>query len=127
MIVVELPFPQIKKKNKIGNLGINEYRNAYYRTLNEAKSNYAQICMLKLREHRRKKMERVKVTYLMHSKTKHRRDLSNFCSVVDKFFSDALVSAGIIKDDDVTTVVAVDYRFGGYGEDKFVVVIEEVA
>jgi hypothetical protein len=38
--------------------------------------------------------------------------VANICSVVDKFFSDALVNLGYIADDNYQHVLGVQYLFG---------------
>ena len=125
-IEVDLPLPTIKEKGKFKNLSLNVYRNAYFRNLNNSKREYADIVRLKLHPHRKKKFKKARITYTLFNKTKHRRDLSNFCVAVDKFFCDVLTSMKIIKDDDCFTVSEVTYRFGGVGEDKIKVLVEEV-
>lgn len=42
-----------------------------------------------------------------------RKDLCNFCGVAEKFVSDAVVSYGILRDDDVRYIKRVEYVFGG--------------
>mgnify|MGYP003643022301 CR=1 FL=1 len=56
--------------------------------------------------------------YTYYSKTKRRIDISNPCSIIDKFACDALVKAGIIKDDSFEQVQAVVYKFGGFDKEN---------
>lgn len=58
------------------------------------------------------KFKTLKITYVFYHKGKRLIDVSNFCSIVDKFFSDALVEAKIIKDDNYTIIPQVVYAFG---------------
>ena len=58
------------------------------------------------------KFKTLKITYVFYHKGKRLIDVSNFCSIVDKFFSDALVEAKIIKDDNYTIIPQVIYTFG---------------
>jgi len=125
-IEIDLPLPQIKEKGKYKNLSLNVYRNAYYRSLNNSKKEFANICELKLHQHRKKSFSRARVTFTLFNKTKHRRDLSNFCVMADKIFCDVLTAMNIIKDDDCFTLPEVVYRFGGVGEDKIKVLVQEV-
>ena len=97
---------------------------AYYRHLNDAKKNYEQITYIKLRPFKKERFDKAIITYTLFSKNKHRRDLANFLSVVDKFVSDTLVSMKIIADDDITHIPEINYLFGGYGEDKVIVRVE---
>lgn len=124
---IKLPFPKITQKKKSNNLTLNIYRNAYYRDLSKAKKEYQQFLALKLRPFRKLKFSKIKIIYIMYSKTKRRRDLANFCSVVDKFFQDSLVSLNIIDDDCQDVVQEVAFKKGSYcDEDYFEVTIEEI-
>lgn len=127
MIDITLPLPKIKQKGKMNNLSFNVYRNAYYRDLGKAKKEYSEIVKLLLSKHRRKQYNKIKITFTLYCKTKKRRDLTNFCAVVDKFASDTLVDMNIINDDDCKHIPEITYKFGGYGEDAVVVRVEEVA
>ena len=125
-IEIDLPLPTIKEKGKLHNLSLNKYRNAYFRSLNDSKKSYGEIVKLKLYPHRKKSFERARATFILYNKTKKRRDLSNFCVMADKIVCDVLTSMSIIKDDDCTNIPEVVYKFGGVGEDKIKVLIEEV-
>ena len=83
-------------------------------------------CKREYSKHRKNTIERARVTFVLYNKTKKRRDLSNFCGMADKIFCDVLTSMNIIKDDDCFTIPEVNYRFGGLGEDKIRVLVEEV-
>ena len=125
-IEVDLPLPTIKEKGKLKNLSLNVYRNAYFKNLNNSKREFSELIRLKLYPHRKKSINKARITFTLFNKTKHRRDLSNFCSIADKIFCDVLTSMNIIKDDDCFTGPEVTYRFGGVGEDKIKVLVEEV-
>jgi len=124
---IKLPFPKIKQKGKTNNLTLNIYRNAYYKDVCKAKKEYQAFLVLKLRPMRKARYNKIRIIYIMYSKTKQKRDLANFCSIVDKFFQDALVSLKIISDDCQDIVQEVVFRKGDYcKEDYFRVIIEEV-
>lgn len=125
MIEIELPLPKIKEKSKVRNLSLNVYKVAYYRHLNDAKKNYEHIAYLKLKPYKKIRFKEASITYTLFCKNRHRRDLANFLTVIDKFVSDTLVSIKIIEDDDITHIKSVNYRFGGYGEDKVIVRVED--
>jgi Holliday junction resolvase RusA-like endonuclease len=63
--------------------------------------------------------EPVSLIYTYYAKSNRRLDISNPCSVIDKFACDALVKAGIIKDDSFKQVVDVTYVFGGVDKENF--------
>lgn len=56
--------------------------------------------------------DKIKITYRLFPKTKRLVDVSNVCSVVDKFFCDALVQSGCIPDDNYKYLPKVEYEFG---------------
>lgn len=120
-IEIELPLPRIKKQI----VSLNVYRNLNFWLKSKAKKDYAQIVNLKLRPFRRIKFDTPVITYTLYNKTKRRRDLSNFCSIIDKFFCDSLVDMKMIVDDDCTHLKEIDYRFGGYGVDKVIIEVRE--
>lgn len=91
-------------------LNLNQYRNAHHMTLNRAKVLFKALVaqdVLALPA-----MERVKLVYTVFPKTATLFDVGNVCSVVDKFFSDALVELGRLPDDNYRYLAQVTYRFG---------------
>ncbi len=126
MIKLKLPIPTIKIKGKHQKLSLNIYRNAHYIILNNAKRSYKDLVGNLLMPHRRKRHNKIKITYTIYFATQHRRDLSNFLSVVDKFVADSLVDYKIIPDDSFQYLPEVVYRYGGIGDDYISVLIEDV-
>lgn len=57
-------------------------------------------------------MENIELKYVLYPKTKRLTDVANVCSIVDKFFSDVLVEAGTIPDDNYNHLRDVMYSFG---------------
>lgn len=100
-----------KKKPRKWYLNLNNYRNDHYHTLNAAKILYADVSKekLKLMAH----LERCAIFYEIYLPTKRRTDVSNVCSIVDKYFSDALVDLGKLPDDDCLHLPTIMYNFGG--------------
>lgn len=97
-------------KNKDFILNLNNYRNAHYQTLNRAKIKYKEVMKSQIED--LPPMERVKVTITLYPGTARKCDLSNVCSIHDKFFMDALVELGKLPDDDYTHTPEVSYRYG---------------
>ncbi len=81
-----------KNQAKLFSLNLNAYRNEHHMTLNKAKVNFK----LEMEEQIRAlpTFKKVRLTYVMYPATKHLTDVGNVCSVVDKFFADALVELG---------------------------------
>jgi hypothetical protein len=108
-ISVPISVPVTKKKKFY--LNLNQYRNAHHFTLAKAKVNYHQIVEPRLSHLPR--FDRIDLTYTLFTGTEQLCDVSNICSIVDKFFSDVLVSCGKIEDDNRKFVLSASYRYGG--------------
>lgn len=57
-------------------------------------------------------LSRITITYTVFPKTKRLCDVSNVCTVHDKFFCDALVELGRLPDDNYTFIPGIKYLFG---------------
>ena len=107
----ELVVPaSVKVGRKKYSLNLNIYRNLNPYILNQMKRNFTDLVKDQLDQ--LPKFKTLKITYVFYHKGKRLIDVSNFCSIVDKFFSDALVEAKIIKDDNYTIIPQVVYAFG---------------
>lgn len=91
-------------------LNLNNYRNAHYQTLNKAKVNYKGLLDI---SDLKPVTRPVSLTYIYFHGSKRKVDISNPCSVIDKFACDALVEYGILPDDNNEWVKRVMYVFGG--------------
>jgi len=111
-VIVTLSVPisvQATKAKKFA-LNLNQYRNAHYFTLNNAKKEFERSIKKILKE--LPKFKYIELEYILYPKTKHLVDISNVCSIVDKFFSDSLTENGIIKDDNYNFITRITYSFG---------------
>ena len=104
-----LGIPQSKKKIFI--LNLNVYRNSHYRTLNTVKIRY--------KEHMREQIMALPefitpltILFTLYPKSRRLTDVSNVCSIHDKFFCDALVECGKLPDDNYIHLPTVSYAFG---------------
>jgi len=79
---------------------LNNYRNAHYQTLNKAKVNYSKTVYIRVLEAGKKEFDSAEISFLYHPATKRKWDLDNIDAVTRKFVIDALVSCGVLKDDD---------------------------
>lgn len=107
---IGISFSKRKGKHRYFYLNLNQYRNEHFQVLNKAKVNFKeqmadQIRLLPV-------MTQIEITYILFPATKAKLDVSNVCSVVDKFFCDALVEFGKLPDDNYTHVPAINYRIG---------------
>lgn len=126
MIRLTLPLPRYTKAGKSKLLTMNDYRNIHYRVSAEAKNNYTEVALLNLRPFRGERIDSVAITYDLYFPTNRRQDIGNIGAVVDKFFSDALVKAGIIEDDSHQFVKSVRFNYGGKGPERVEIEVETV-
>lgn len=126
MHVISLPLSvPLSSKSKFI-LNLNQYRNKHYLSLNRAKVTFKELvqdAIVLLPE-----MDRVSLTYTVYPKTLQAFDVSNVCSVVDKFFCDALVELGKLPDDNYHHLAQINFRFGAVDKSnpRVEVLIEEV-
>lgn len=100
---------QIGKK-KIS-LNLNVYRNLHYHLLNQAKINFKNEIKAQLNQ--LLPISKCTLTYTFFFKDKRERDISNYGSVISKFFEDALVELNILEDDNYNFIPEITFRFGG--------------
>lgn len=110
MWIISVPLKvQISKKGYFA-LNLNVYRNAHYMTLNKAKVVFKELITPFLVQI--PKLKHCSLEYVLYPKTNRLCDVSNVCSIVDKFFSDAFVESGHLEDDNYTFIKDIKYRFG---------------
>lgn len=111
VFTIELPMRmKINKHGELESLNLNVYRNLHYYKLNYQKKafqTFVKPLLLGLPS-----MEAITLHYEINPKGGSRLDTMNVGSIVDKFFSDALVQNGIIPDDDYKHVVGNSFSFG---------------
>ena len=100
--------PKTKTKDFI--LNLNVYRNTHYQTLNKVKINYKEA--VKPQIAKLPKYGKIALVFTLYPKTRLLTDISNVCSIHDKFFCDALVEFGKIEDDNYKFVPEITYRIG---------------
>ena len=107
---------KIGKKAETFSLNLNIYRNTHHYLLNAAKVAYeeamrSQVVALPV-------FDRILIRYFLFPQSKRLCDVSNVCCIVDKFFSDVLVTHHRIPDDNYTVVLGVSYEFGSIDKDN---------
>ena len=114
MYVVKLPLyvdlPKKKSKDDRFQLNLNVYRNAHFYKLNQAKELYEDLVKEAIKH--LPEMSKINLTYVLFLGSNRSADVSNICSIVDKFFCDALVQAKKIVDDNYKIISGVSYQFG---------------
>ena len=114
---IDLPLEVFYSKKKKFILNLNNYRNAHYRVLSIAKKLYTDNLIPRLEDFGTFS-EPVTLTYTYYARSNRRLDISNPCSIIDKFACDALVKAEILEDDSFNQIKAVVYKFGGVDKDN---------
>ena len=114
---IDLPIEVYYSKKKKFILNLNNYRNAHYRVLSISKRLYSENLVPRLKGFDRF-TEPVSLTYTYYARSKRRLDISNPCSIIDKFTCDALVKAEILEDDSFKQIKEVIYKFGGVEKDN---------
>ena len=112
MTFVTLPLEVYYSEKKKFILNLNNYRNAHYRVLSIAKKVYTENLVERIKDYSRFD-DPVSLEYIYYAKSNRRLDVSNPCSIIDKFTCDALVKAEIIEDDSFKQIKKVSYVFGG--------------
>ena len=114
---IDLPLEVYYSKKKKFILNLNNYLNAHYRVLSISKRLYSENLVPRLKGFDRF-TEPVSLTYTYYARSKRRLDISNPCSIIDKFACDALVKAEILEDDSFKQIKEVVYKFGGVEKDN---------
>lgn len=104
------PLRVHKSKNKLFSLNLNAYRNENRFALDNAKVNFKKVMEEQISE--LPEFTKVHITYVFYPGTKHLSDIGNTCSIVDKFFADALVELGKLPDDNYLYIPELVFRFG---------------
>lgn len=111
MWTIRLPLKVQISKTKSFTLNLNYYRNAHFRVLSVAKVEFGLLVRSRLKDI--PVLDSCTLRYVLFTPNKRKVDVSNVCSVVDKFFCDVFVNAGKIPDDDYEHLQKVTYEFGG--------------
>ena len=95
---------------------MNNYRNAHHHILNQAKIEFQK--QVQQQVFALPQMDKVKIHYEFWYQDKRVHDLDNSLSVIAKFFSDSLVDAGIVSNDDYHHISQISASFGGLSKDN---------
>ena len=107
---ITLPWKVPLSKNKDFPINLNYYRNACFQELNKAKINFKELVSPLLGSVLC--MESCSLHYVIFPPSKRECDISNVCSIADKFFSDTLVSSGKITDDNFKVIPNISFSYG---------------
>ena len=93
-ILIESPLSVPLRRKRQFILNLNNFRNLYFRSLNQAKIIYKMIMKERLKESVWWGLERVGIIYQVHKGDKRKYDVGDLASVHQKFFEDALPGLG---------------------------------
>lgn len=110
-VEIRLPTQVHVSKSLKKAVNLNIYRNLHHHHLNKQKSNFHEEVKPLLRS--LPSWEEIAIHYTIYAPTKQRLDTMNVGSVLDKYFSDTLVEAGKIPDDNYSHIRFVSFSFGG--------------
>ena len=113
--MIKLPLEVYISSKKKWVLNLNNYRNAHYIVLSKSKTLYADLIRHKIPLEAN--FGRVRLVYTYYHGSKRRVDISNPCSIIDKYFCDVATSVGLWKDDNSDVVQEVVYKWGGVDKD----------
>ena len=105
-----LEVPRKTKPPKRYAMSMNNYRNAHHRVNAGAKKFYTRSMEPQLRK--LPSYEKICLVFVLYPPTKRRLDLDNHGAIHSKYLQDALVTYGVIKDDDYLHVSEVVFLFG---------------
>lgn len=109
-VQIRLPLCVYVGKKKII-LNLNTYRNMHYRSLSASKVAYKELIWRDIPNVKLKPP--VSLEYVYYHGNKRAVDVSNPCSIIDKYACDAIVEKGLVKDDNCSFVSSVQYKWGG--------------
>ena len=107
---LNLPIRVPVSKKSYFLINLNVYRNAHYQILNKAKQTFKEMVMNEIKQ--LPFFNTISLTYVLYPQTHRKQDVANVCSVVDKFFCDALTEAGKLTDDNYDYLKNIHYCFG---------------
>jgi hypothetical protein len=116
MWVVSVPTSVMVSKRKRWWLNLNHYRNAHHQTLDKAKKEFTDIVLPRLVDIPH--LAQAQLSYILYGPSEQLCDVANVCSIVDKFFSDCMVKAERLTDDNRKYLPQVAYGWGGVDRDN---------
>lgn len=113
-----IDLPRKRGPAKRIHLSQNVIRNAHFQIQNAVKHAIKELVWRQLSDSFQgiRLNEPVELEIKLFKDKSRRADLSNFCSIIDKYATDALVEYGIISDDNMKVLKKVTYIFGGFDD-----------
>lgn len=99
-------------------LNLNNYRNMYFRTLNNSKIAYKATMKDQILDQIPVPLEKIAIQYKVFKGDRRRFDVGNVASIHQKYFEDAIVELGRLPDDRHENLPLTFFTFGGISTDK---------
>lgn len=116
--IIESPLFIPLSKNKKFILNLNNYRNMYFRTLNNSKIAYKKTMEEQILDQIPVPMDKIAIQYKVFKGDRRRFDVGNITSIHQKYFEDAIVELGRISDDRHENIPLSFESFGGISTDR---------
>lgn len=112
-VTISMPlFLELGKRKKTKYyINLNNYRNWHFQANNKLKKLYKQYAFPKISKLRYHK--KIKLEFVMWKYDNRHIDRANVLSIHEKFFCDALVETGCLRDDEDEYIEQTIYRTGG--------------
>lgn len=117
-ILIRSPLSVYLTKKRQFILNLNNYRNLYFRTLNQSKINYKEYIKKQIEEEVYYPLNKIGIIYTVYKGDSRRYDVGNICSVHQKYFEDALVELGKLPDDRATNIPITVFLNGTISRDN---------
>ena len=113
-------IPRKTKADKVWSLNLNRYRNENFHVLNAAKILWKDIVATAISKTQEKIAtgSLLSFRYVIYPSSNRKFDISNVCSIIDKFTCDALIEFGVISDDSYKVIPKVIYEFGAVDKEN---------
>lgn len=99
-------------------LNLNNYRNMYFRTLNNSKIAYKKAMEEQILDQIPVPLTKIAIQYKVFKGDRRRFDIGNVASVHQKYFEDAIVELGRLPDDRHENLPITFFSFGGAGSER---------
>lgn len=116
--ILESPLYVNITKNKKFILNLNNYRNMYFRTLNNSKIAYKATMKDQILDQIPVPLDKIAIQYKVFKGDRRRFDVGNVASIHQKYFEDAIVELGRLPDDRHENSPLSFFSFGGVSTDR---------
>ena len=114
--ILESPLYINLSRTKKFILNLNNYRNMYFRTLNNSKIAYKATMKDQILDQIPVPMTKIAIQYRVYKGDKRRFDVGNIASIHQKYFEDAIVELGRLPDDRHENIPITFNTFGGVSD-----------